>query len=538
MSVTKRCVHLSIQHLTIQFEDQSVPVVCNVSFNLIRGCCLGLVGESGSGKSLTALAILQLLPSSARVGAQSRLLFNNQDLLTVSERAMRQVRGRRIAMIFQDAMTAFNPVYTIGQQLLEVIQVKPKKAKALRLLDEVGIKDSHRCYQSYPHQLSGGMLQRAMIAMALATEPELLIADEPTTAIDVTLQAQIIKLLKRIVAQRQMTLLFISHNLALIAQMADDVVVMQQGKVVEQGATSKLFTHPQASYTQQLLAAIPSGAIEQPLLEDRQTVLKVQGLKVHYPIKKGVFKRTVDYVKAVDDIDFSLSSGQTLAVVGESGSGKTTSGLAILQLLKATAGKIELLGQSLSSARAKTLRQLRQSVQIVFQDPYASLNPRRTVGESIAEGLWAQGRVQNRQQAQREVATLLAQVNLPVGIESRFPHEFSGGQRQRLCIARALALKPKLLILDEPTSALDVSIQKQILALLVNLQQQHQLAYLLITHDLGVVAQMAHHVMVMHQGKVVESGSAASILQSPQQAYTQQLLAAVPSIYDQGKNDE
>lgn len=533
---------LDINNLTIQFGKSSSPVVSDFHLSIDHGECLGLVGESGSGKSLTALAIMQLLPSTASVSQASQIIYNGEDLLNYSERKMRNIRGSKIGMIFQDAMSAFNPVYTAGNQLSEIIRhsnkVSKRKAKknAYGLLNEVGIDNAKRTFSAYPHQLSGGMRQRAMIAMALAGNPDLLIADEPTTALDVTIQAQVLSLLKSLQIKHRMSLLFISHDLAVISQLVDRIAVMRLGKKVEEAETSIFFKNPKSGYSRQLLAAIPDGHSQHLEQKETASLLHVDHLKVYFPIKKGILKHTVGYIKAVDNISFDLASGETLALVGESGSGKTTTGKAILQLLKLSGGQVTLNGNDLSKVTRNNLRQLRRDLQIIFQDPYSALNPRMMIFNCIAEGLFAQKKVRNKQEAVDKVNHALQQVDLTPDIKWRYPHEFSGGQRQRICIARALVLKPKLLILDEPTSALDVSIQMQILQLLEKLQAEFNLTYLFITHNLSIVAYIAHRTVVMHQGKIVEQGRTWDILNVPQHEYTQQLIASVPTINESREN--
>ena len=527
---------IDIRQLTIAFGTgpQVAPVVDDVSISIATGECLGIVGESGSGKSLTALAMMQLLPPTARVGRNSEILLDGQNILNFSEREMRRIRGGRIGMIFQDAMSALNPVFTIGYQLYEVLKLhrglgkRAAREHGMQLLDEVGIKDPARCWKAYPHQLSGGMRQRAMIAMALCGDPDILIADEPTTALDVTIQAQVLELLVRLKQQRQMTLIFISHDLAVVSNLADDVVVMQQGVKVEHARATQFFQNPQHPYSKQLIAAIPPTVARHPDTPAKDKILEINNLEVHFPIRKGILKRTVGHVKAVNGVSFDIPKGQTVALVGESGSGKTTTGKAILNLLTATHGQITFGQHDLVTIKRHQMQALRQDIQIIFQDPHAALNPRMMIIDCIAEGLIAQKRVRSRKQAEPIVETLLQQVELDPEMKWRYPHEFSGGQRQRICIARALALEPKLLILDEPTSALDVSIQMQILQLLESLQQRLGLSYLLITHNLSVVAYMAHSMAVMHQGQVVEHGATAKLLSAPQHPYTQQLLASIP----------
>ncbi len=523
-----------------QVEHGIEPVIHGIGFAIQQGETFALVGESGSGKSITALSIMQLLPPAARVKDRSQIFLDGVDLLQLSEIQMRAIRGRRIGMIFQEAMAALNPVLTIGEQINEVLTCHfqlsklARRQKILDLLNDVGIKDPLHCSQSYPHQLSGGMKQRVVIAMALAAEPDLLIADEPTTALDVTIQAQILNLLQEIQQKTNMGLLFITHDLGVVSQIADRIAVMQQGRIVEQTAADDFFADPQHAYSRQLLAAIPSWENR-----DREVVeitatetpeLKVENLKVYFPIRKGVLKRTVGYIKAVDDVSFSLYEGRTLALVGESGSGKTTSGKGILWLSPPTGGKIQYGQQVLSDFGAKIMHQMRGKLQIIFQDPYASMNPRMTVAEIIEEGMVAQkvGKTAHERQARME--ELLELVGLSADHKYRYPHEFSGGQRQRICIARALAVEPKILICDEPTSSLDVTVQMKILKLLLQLQKKSGLAYLLITHDFSVVAYLADEVAVMYQGKIVEHGPVDRILHSPEHEYTQSLLASVPAI--------
>lgn len=523
---------IALNNLSIRFKGQQHPVVNDVSFSIAQGQCCGLVGESGSGKSLTAQAIMQLLPQTARVSDKSQILFHQQDLLSANEHTMCSIRQKKISIIFQDALTALNPVRRIGQHFSEVLPLKNAllQKKAHELLDEVGIKDPKRCFNAYAHQLSGGMRQRALIAIALASEPELLIADEPTTALDVTVAAQVVTLLKQLMLTRKMTLLFISHDLALVSALADYVVVLKQGRVMEQSSAKDFFAHPQAEYSQQLLAAIPDTAPRKIADDSAEPLLSVKDLKVHFPIKKGLLKRTAGYVKAVDGVSFTVPSGQTLACVGESGSGKTTTGLAVLQLIASQYHQVNFAGCDLGQLSSRKLRALRHDMQIVFQNPHAALNPRLRVQDIIIEAVRCGSQRHTYKAAISKALSCLEQVGLAEEYLLRYPHELSGGQRQRVCIARALAVKPKLLILDEPTSSLDVSIQMDILKLLDTLQQELGLSYLLITHDLGVVAYLAHSVIVMTEGKIVESGAAVKVLQHPQHPYTQQLLAAVPII--------
>lgn len=529
---------LKIKNLSIAFgiKNNLKRVVAGLNLSIQTGQCMGLVGESGSGKSITALAIMQLLPTTASVSKDSKILLHQHDLLNYSEKRMRHVRGSRVSMIFQDAMSAFNPVLTIGQQMSEVLlghlklSVREINKRAFDLLQEVGISDPTRVFRSYPHQLSGGMRQRAMIAMALCGEPELMIADEPTTALDVTIQAQVLKLLNSLKEKRNLSLLFISHDLAVVSQIADNITVLRHGKCVEQAKSEKFFQHPVHEYSKRLLAAIPSAKPKHSLIEKEEPLLKIENLKVYFPIRRGIFKRKVGDVKAVDNISFSLAPRQTLALVGESGSGKTTVAKAIVRLIQTTAGVIHFCQYDLTRVSNRVLKSLRSDFQIIFQDPYTALNPRMMVADCIIEGMAAQRIIVSRKKQLERVDELLEQVGLLPEHKWRYPHEFSGGERQRICIARALALKPKLLILDEPTSALDVSIQMQVLKLLEYLQAQYGLSYLLITHNLSIVAHMSEFLVIMRHGKIVEQGPTEVILQDPKDPYTKKLLASVPEI--------
>jgi ABC-type microcin C transport system duplicated ATPase subunit YejF len=525
---------LAINQLTVAFNQNKV--VDQVSFEVFAGETFALVGESGSGKSLTALAVMRLLPNAATMRADS-IQLGNDDILKIPEIDFCQFRGRRIGFIFQDPMSSLNPVMTIGAQIAEVLNIhfqlsaEQVKQQVLDLLAQVEIPSPETRINAYPHQLSGGQRQRVMIAMALAGKPDLLIADEPTTALDVTIQAQILVLLKNIQQKTGMALWLISHDLALVSNIADRIAVMQQGKIVEMASTSEFFQQAKHPYSLKLLAALPR--MESCLGKApnaNQPLLKVEQFKVHYPIKKGLFQRVVGHVKAVDGVSFELRQGSTLALVGESGCGKTSLGKALLNLIPATAGSMWLNGADLTQLQGEALRQQRAEMQIIFQDPFAAMNPRMLVGEIIAEGLLALRPEISREQRQQIVADLLRQVDLPADAALRYPHEFSGGQRQRICIARALAVKPKLIICDEPTSALDVSVQAQIISLLKTLQQQQGLSYLLITHNLGVVAEMADQVAVMYQGRIVEQGGVEQVLMSPQHDYTKTLLQAVPKL--------
>jgi len=528
---------LQVNNLSVSFKDDTV--VNQISFEVFKGETFALVGESGSGKSITALSVLRLLPNNALVSAD-KISLNNENLLTIPEIDFCKVRGKRIGLIFQDPMSSLNPVMTIGEQIAEVIQIHFKFSKqdiqktVLELMEQVELPEPLRRINEYPHQLSGGQRQRVMIAIALAGKPDLLIADEPTTALDVTIQAQILNLLKSIQKKTGMALWLISHDLALVSNMADRIAVMQRGKIVETGITKEFFKHAKHPYSLQLLAALPSmtSCVDKPLSNHAKAndFLKVEQLKIHYPIRKGFFKRIVDYVKAVDGVDFELQKGKTLALVGESGCGKTTLGKGLVNLIPKTAGRVFLENIDLSCLKAGELRRKRSDIQIVFQDPFASMNPRMLVGDIIAEGIQSLYPKIDLVDSQAQVAALLKQVELPVESALRYPHEFSGGQRQRICIARALAVKPKLIVCDEPTSALDVSVQAQIIELLKKLQKEQGISYLFITHDLAVVAEIADDVAVMYQGKIVEQGGVEQVLMNPKHQYTKKLLQAVPQI--------
>ena len=607
-------VLLSIRDLKTYFESSKGPIraVDGVSFDVRRGETFAVLGESGCGKSMTALSIMQLLPQQAVGNVSGEVLLEGQDLLTLSEVAMQNVRGRRIAMIFQEPMTSLNPVLTVGQQIGEVLERHrglrggELRKRVLELLDAVGIPDRARRYSEYPHQLSGGMKQRVMIAIALAGEPELLIADEPTTALDVTIQAQILELLQQLQKDTGMAILLITHDLGVVAGMADHVAVMYAGHIVEQARREAFFARPLHPYSQKLFASLPAKAkrgrplavihgsvpslaqeftacrfvdrcdyawqscreqaprwleaepdhgarchltdpaIAKPerqsaptlpmghaaneTLDAGKALLNVNRLKVHFPIHKGLFKRVVGQVKAVDGVTLGLQRSRTVALVGESGCGKTTVGKALLQLLRPTAGSVEYNGMELTHMTARELRPHRRDLQIIFQDPYSSMNPRMMVGDIIEEGMLAQNIGGSASERQQRIDALLKQVGLSAEAKQRYPHEFSGGQRQRICIARALAVNPKVIVCDEPTSALDVSVQAQILNLLKGLQDELGLTYLFITHNMSVVEYLAHFVAVMYLGRIVEQGRVEEVLRSPKHPYTQALLSAVPTL--------
>jgi microcin C transport system ATP-binding protein len=522
---------LEVKNLSVNFGtgDDAVRAVRNVSFEIKRGETLAVVGESGSGKSVTALSILQLLPYPMANHPNGSIRFQGRELVGAPPRDLLDVRGNRISMIFQEPMTSLNPLHTIERQVNEVLILhkgltrSAARKRTLELLEQVGIPEAVNRLDAFPHQLSGGQRQRVMIAMALANEPDLLIADEPTTALDVTIQAQILKLLKTLQARYGMALLFITHDLGIVRKMADRVCVMTQGRIVEQGPVAEVFDNPQHSYTQHLLSAEPKG---RPVEADPAAaeILKLDDVKVHFPIKRGVLRRTVGYIKAVDGVSLTLREGHTIGLVGESGSGKTTLGLALLRL-EGSKGGIQFDKQDLQALSQREIRPLRRQMQIVFQDPYSSLSPRMSVGEIVGEGLQVH-RIGSEAERSRLIDQALTEVGLDPAARERYPHEFSGGQRQRIAIARALVLKPRLIVLDEPTSALDMSVQAQIVDLLRDLQTRHKLAYLSISHDLKVVRALADEVLVLRHGKVVERGSAQQIFERPQTPYTQALIAA------------
>ena len=525
---------LSIDKLTLTVNKKAL--LKRVSFQIKRGEIFALVGESGSGKSLTSLAIMRLLPETLKV-VGGDIVLNNNSLFALSEMEMQKVRGRKIAMIFQEPMTALNPVMTIGEQVAEVLRLHLElsedkiKQRVIELFEEVALPNSKERYGWYPHQLSGGQKQRVMIAMALACEPELLIADEPTTALDVTIQAQVLALLKEIQKRRELSILFITHDMGVVSQMADTIAVMRYGEVLEIAPRDEFFKNPQHEYTKRLLRdAMPSSEAKEVTSLDN-ALLEVKNLKVYFPIKKGFFKRTVGYTKAVDGISLSIPRGKTLALVGESGSGKSTIGTAILRLINITNGSIFFNGVDLAKLSQKEMLPYRKKVQIVFQDPYSALNPRMTVGEIIREGILSL-RVGVKDKAVQDmvIKDLLVKVGLEFEHFYRYPHEFSGGQRQRIGIARALAVEPELIICDEPTSALDVTVRSQVLELLKKLQKEQGLSYLFITHDLSIISTIADEVAVMRDGKIVEQGVVKEVMKAPKNEYTKKLLESAPRL--------
>ena len=566
---------MRVEGLSTSFhtEEETVRAVRELTLEIHEGRTLGLVGESGSGKSATSLSMLRLLPDRVAAVEAGRVVYLGRDLLRIPERDMFAVRGAEISMIFQEPMTSLNPVMTAGSQVMEAILVHQRVGRAearrrtLQLFDEVGLPDPERRLDMYPHELSGGQQQRVMIAMALSCNPKLLIADEPTTALDVTIQAQILDLLRKLRDTRRMAVLFISHDLGVIAEIADEVAVMYRGRIVEQGPILEVFEHPEHPYTRALLACrarlatkftrLPSVAdfmetrerpdgefdiIDRhpdltvfeaprprpPLPADEAPLLDVDGLHVHFPIRKGILQRVVGHVKAVDGISFSVHRGRTLGLVGESGCGKTTTGRAILRLVPITSGRVDFEGRDLATVGAADLRELRRRMQIIFQDPFGSLNPRLTVQAMLVEPMEVHHLYGTAQERRDRAAALLEEVGLTNAHLRRYPHEFSGGQRQRLCIARALAVDPVFLVCDEPVSSLDVSVQAQVLNLLKDLQEKRGLTYVFISHDLAVVKFMADELAIMNDGRIVEAGPAASIYADPREDYTRRLLAAIP----------
>ncbi|MGE0564354.1 MAG: ABC transporter ATP-binding protein [Pseudolabrys sp.] len=523
---------LKIKDLSAAFGQggRQVTAVDRISFDIGKGETVALVGESGSGKSVTALSVMKLLPYPPAHHPSGTITFKGQELLSMPENDIRRIRGNDITIIFQEPMTSLNPLHTIEKQIGEILQlhkamsVEQARARTLELLGEVGIPDPAGRLASYPHQLSGGQRQRVMIAMALANEPDLLIADEPTTALDVTVQAQILKLLKETQARLGMSMLFITHDLGIVRKIADRVCVMQNGKIVEQGDVERVFTAPEHPYTKALLAAEPKPDPAPPR-PDAAVVVKTDNLKVWFPIRRGILRRTVGHIKAVDGVSVNLRKGETLGVVGESGSGKTTLGLAILRLISSD-GPIVFLGKSIQGLKFRDMLPVRRDMQIVFQDPYGSLSPRMSVADIIAEGLEVHFPHIAETEREQKVIAALRDVGLDPETRHRYPHEFSGGQRQRIALARAAVLEPTFVVLDEPTSALDMLFQAQMVDLLRDLQKRRDLTYMFISHDLRVVAAMASRLVVMRNGKVVEEGAAADIFRNPKSDYTKALFAA------------
>lgn len=522
---------LKIENLSVDFKgaDRVIHAVKNVSLEVHRGETMALVGESGSGKSVTAHSILRLLPYPQASHPSGAIYFDNVETLGASTKQIQTLRGNKIGMIFQEPMTAFNPLHTIERQINEVLilhkGLSESKARhrTRKLLEQVGIQNAGQRMSAYPHELSGGQRQRAMIAMALANNPDLLIADEPTTALDVTVQAQVVDLLKRLQQQYHMAVLLITHDFSVVRKFSDRIAVMYQGEIVETGSSNAVFTDPQHDYTKLLMKSDPGGEPD-PIDSQARTIVSTDNLKVWFPVKKGILKRTVDYVKAVDGISIQVRQGHSLGIVGESGSGKTTLGLAVLRLINSDGG-IVFQKSAINGYNQKRMRSLRKEMQVVFQDPFGSLSPRMSIAKIIEEGLEIH-RPKGKNDFEEEVINVLKEVDLDPEVRHRYPHEFSGGQRQRIAIARALVLKPKLLVLDEPTSSLDRSVQFQVINLLKDLQNKHDLTYIFITHDLKIVKALCHEVVVMKSGVVVEAGTTRDVFESPQRDYTKKLLSA------------
>ncbi len=523
---------LSVKNLSVAFHQggHETLAVNRVSFDIKKGETLALVGESGSGKSVTALSILKLLPYPGASHPSGRVLFKGQDLLALSEREIRSVRGNDITMVFQEPMTSLNPLHTIERQIAEVLEIHrglsaaQARSRIVELLAEVGIPDPQSRLGAYPHQLSGGQRQRVMIALALANEPDLFIADEPTTALDVTVQAQILRLLKNLQARYDMAMLFITHDLGIVRKIAKRLCVMKEGEIVERGDVTELFARPQHPYTRALIAAEPKGE-PAPARPEAPIVMKTDNLRVWFPIRRGFLRRTVGHIKAVDGVTLAIRRGETLGVVGESGSGKTTLGLALMRLISSD-GPIVFLGKPIEGLKFRALRPFRRNMQIVFQDPYGSLSPRMSISEIVGEGLRVHQPRLSAAEREAKVIAALKGVGLDPETRHRYPHEFSGGQRQRVAVARAMVLEPSFVVLDEPTSALDMMIQAQIVDLLRDLQRRHDLTYLFISHDLKVVAALASNMLVMREGKIVEQGPAAELFARPQSDYTRALFKA------------
>ena len=527
-------IRMQVENLKVRLSETGEEILKGVSLELRAGQIFALVGESGSGKSVTSLAAMRLLPDALHI-TEGAVKVGEQDLFDLPEAKMQDVRGRQVAMIFQNAMSALNPVQSVGQQVAETLRLHtPLRGDSLRqrvvqLFAEVGIPDPESRFSFYPHQLSGGQQQRIMIAMALACEPDILIADEPTTALDVTIQEQVLELIRELTRSRQLAVLLITHDMGVVRNTADEVAVMYQGNIIERAGVEEFFHNPKEEYSKRLIDALPdlshfqSVAVEEPLLQ-------LEEVKVYFPIRKGVLQRVVDYTRAVDGVSLAIGRGETYALVGESGSGKSTLGRAILNLETISGGEIRFKGDAIGSLARREMLPYRKQIQVIFQNPFSSMNPRMTVGDIIAEGMVSLGLGLTAAERQERIGQLLDKVQLRREYSQRYPHEFSGGQLQRIAIARALAVEPELIICDEPTSALDVSIRAEVLDLLQELQREFGVSYLFITHDLSIVPSLAHHVGVMQAGKLVEQGSAEQILTAPQHPYTQALLNSVPRL--------
>ena len=523
---------LSIRNLSVNFDVPGAPVraVHNISFDIARGETLALVGESGSGKSVTALSVMQLLPYPKASHPTGSIKFRGAELVGAPQVELQSIRGDRVGMIFQEPITSLNPVHTIEKQVREVLllhkgfSIAAARARVLELLDLVGIRDAEQRLTAYPHELSGGQRQRVMIAMALANEPDLLIADEPTTALDVTIQAQILRLLAKLQSDFGMAMLFITHDLGIVSKLANRVCIMKDGEIVEEGQTSAVFSSPSHEYTKRLVEAEPSG-IKSQISGEPNIVLSGEDVRVWFPIKKGLLRRTVDHIKAVDGISFAVRQGETVGVVGESGSGKTTLGMALLRLERSK-GNIYFKGRNIQNLSSSEMQPFRRELQVVFQDPFGSLSPRMSVGQIIEEGLKVHGLGETQSNRDKMVVEVLEEVELNPASRHRYPHEFSGGQRQRIAIARAIVLKPKFIVLDEPTSALDRSVQAQIVDLLRRIQLEHDLAYMFISHDLRVVKALSDYVFVLRAGTVMEQAPTAQLFDNPEHPYTRALMAA------------
>lgn len=525
---------LSVQNLNVAVRHNHDIIVRNVGFDIHPGEVFALVGESGSGKSITALSVMRLLPQALKI-THGTVVLQGENVFALPEQEMNAVRGKKFAMIFQEPQTSLNPVQTIGAQLHEVLKLHKNSTwdqalpQLVELLNEVGIPDPETRLQWYPHQLSGGQKQRVMIAMALACEPDLLIADEPTTALDVTIQKQVLALIKELCKKRNLAVLLITHDMGVVSEMADTVAVMKNGEIIEADTVKEFFQAPKTAYSRQLIASLPDTE-HFNAGNDHKVLLSAKDVNVWFPIKKGVFQRTVGYTKAVEGVSFTVEEGQTLALVGESGCGKTSIAKAAIQLNPVSAGSIEFNGKNISELSGQDFLPLRKDIQIIFQDPFSSMNPRMTVRQIIEEGMVSLGVELDVDKRRTRILDLLTKVGLEKEHLDRYPHEFSGGQRQRIAIARALAVEPKLIICDEPTSALDVSIRGQILQLLKKLQDEENISFLFITHDLSLIPALAHKVAVMRQGKIVEQGTAEQIMTAPKEEYTKELLAAAPKL--------